>query len=92
MKQLEDWENELKEKKCVNNVSKPLTNLQKDTLKSVDELTQHLRSQRILCRFCCPEHPARLSVETIVWYFLSMQVLTMWMNSLNKCTLGWALL
>ena len=69
MKQLKDWENELEKKKCTNNVSKPLTNLQKDTLKSIDELTQHFRSQRILCRFCCPEHPARLSVETIVWYF-----------------------
>ena len=74
MKQLKDWENELEKKKCTNNVSKPLTNLQKDTLKSIDELTQHFRSQRILCRFCCPEHPARLSVETIVWYLFLKNV------------------
>ena len=50
MKQLKDWEKViLKEKKNVNvnSISKPFTNLEKDTLKSIVELTQHLKTQKV---------------------------------------------
>ena len=49
MQQLKDWEKVLKEKKNVNvnSISKPFTNLEKDTLKSIVELTQHLKTQKV---------------------------------------------
>ena len=47
MNQLKDWEKVLNEKKNVNSISKPFTNLEKDTVKSIVELTQHLKTQRV---------------------------------------------
>ena len=47
MKQLKDWEKVLKEKKNANSISKPFTNLEKDTVKSIVELTQHLKTQKV---------------------------------------------
>ena len=47
MKQLKDWEKVLKEKKNANSISKPFTNLEKDTVKSIVELTQHFKTQKV---------------------------------------------
>ena len=47
MKQLKDWEKVLKEKKNANSISKPFTNLEKDTVKSIVELTQQLKTQKV---------------------------------------------